>query len=70
MDCPMTATYQPALACFSAPNQHRILQYLGYVRDAGLCRFGHTPLYLAHQIMPRTMRKPRSGARLSACTTA
>jgi len=28
MDCPITAKYQPALTCFSAPNQHRILQYL------------------------------------------
>ena len=31
MDCPMTAKYQPALACFSAPNQHRILQYLAHL---------------------------------------
>ncbi len=28
MDCPITTKYQPALACFSAQNQHRILQYL------------------------------------------
>ncbi len=28
MDCPMTTKYQPALARFSAQNQHRILQYL------------------------------------------
>src|SRR5712664_3651488 len=28
MDCPITAKYQPALTCFSAPNQHRIPQYL------------------------------------------
>lgn len=28
MHCPITAKYQPALTCFSAPNQHRILQYL------------------------------------------
>src|SRR3989454_9413293 len=28
MDCPMTAKYQLALACFSAQNQHRILHYL------------------------------------------
>src|SRR5215471_9344216 len=27
MDCPITAKYQPALACFSAQNQHHILQY-------------------------------------------
>jgi site-specific recombinase XerD len=31
MDCPMTAKYQPVLACFSAPNQHRILQYLAHL---------------------------------------
>jgi site-specific recombinase XerD len=31
MDCPMTAKYQPVLACFSAPNQQRILQYLAYL---------------------------------------
>src|SRR5713101_905044 len=31
MDCPMAAKYQPALACFSAPNQHRILQYLAHL---------------------------------------
>ena len=31
MDCPITAKYQPALACFSAPNQHRILQYLAHL---------------------------------------
>jgi integrase/recombinase XerD len=31
MDCPMTAKYQPALACFSAPNQDRILQYLAHL---------------------------------------
>lgn len=28
MDCPLAAKYQPALACFSAQNQHRILHYL------------------------------------------
>src|SRR4030095_12204959 len=28
MDCPITAKDQPALACFSVQNQHRILQYL------------------------------------------
>jgi site-specific recombinase XerD len=28
MDCPVSAQYQPALACFSAQNQHRILHYL------------------------------------------
>ena len=28
MDCSITAKYQPALACFSAQNQHRILHYL------------------------------------------
>src|SRR6266704_6529098 len=28
MDCPITAKYQLALACFSAQNQHRILHYL------------------------------------------
>jgi hypothetical protein len=31
MDCPMTAKHQSALACFSAPNQHRILQYLAHL---------------------------------------
>src|SRR5262245_4174142 len=31
MDCPMTAKYQPVLACFSALNQHRILQYLAHL---------------------------------------
>ena len=31
MDCPIAAKYQPALACFSAPNQHRILQYLTHL---------------------------------------
>jgi site-specific recombinase XerD len=31
MDCPTTTTYQPALMCFSAPNQHRILQYLAHL---------------------------------------
>jgi len=31
MDCPIAAKYQPALACFSAPNQHRILQYLAHL---------------------------------------
>src|SRR6266478_754856 len=31
MDCPMTAKYQPVLACFSAPNQHRIHQYLAHL---------------------------------------
>jgi site-specific recombinase XerD len=31
MDCPMTAKYQPVLACFSAPNQQRILQYLAHL---------------------------------------
>ena len=28
MDCPIATQYQPRLACFSVPNQHRILQYL------------------------------------------
>jgi len=28
MDCPITAKYQSALACFSTQNQQRILQYL------------------------------------------
>jgi integrase len=28
MDCPVFAQYQPALSCFSVPNQHRILRYL------------------------------------------
>jgi transposase InsO family protein len=31
MDCPLAATYQPTLACFSAPNQRRILQYLAHL---------------------------------------
>ena len=31
MDCPIAAKYQPALACFSVPNQHRILQYLAHL---------------------------------------
>ena len=31
MDCPMTAKYQPALACFSAQNQHHIFQYLAHL---------------------------------------
>ena len=31
MDCPIAAKYQPVLACFSAPNQHRILQYLTHL---------------------------------------
>src|SRR5882724_11735830 len=31
MDCPIADKYQPALACFSAPNQHRILQYLAHL---------------------------------------
>ena len=31
MDCPMTAKYQPVLACLSAPNQQRILQYLTHL---------------------------------------
>ena len=31
MDCLMTAKHQSALACFSAPNQHRILQYLAHL---------------------------------------
>jgi len=28
MDCPVSAQYQPALACFSTQNQHLILRYL------------------------------------------
>ena len=28
MDCPLAPKYQPRLACFSVPNQHRIHQYL------------------------------------------
>jgi hypothetical protein len=28
MDCPLTAKYQPALACVSTQNQHHLLQYL------------------------------------------
>jgi phosphatidylethanolamine-binding protein (PEBP) family uncharacterized protein len=28
MDCPLATKYQPRLACFSVPNQHRIHQYL------------------------------------------
>ena len=31
MDCSIAAKYQPALACFSAPSQHRILQYLAHL---------------------------------------
>src|SRR5687768_14232107 len=31
MDCAITAKHQSALACFSAPNQHRILQYLAHL---------------------------------------
>jgi site-specific recombinase XerD len=31
MDCPIAAKYQPALACFSVPNQHHILQYLAHL---------------------------------------
>ena len=31
MDCPLAAKYQPALACFSAPNQHHVLQYLAHL---------------------------------------
>jgi site-specific recombinase XerD len=31
MDCPMPAKYQPALSCFSAPNQHHILQSLAHL---------------------------------------
>ena len=35
-----------------------------------LCLIGHKHLYLAHQIMPRTMSTLRNGARMSACTAA
>jgi site-specific recombinase XerD len=31
MDCPLATKYQPRLACFSVPNQHRILQYLAFL---------------------------------------
>jgi len=31
MDCPLATKYQPRLACFSVPNQHRILQYLAHL---------------------------------------
>ena len=41
-----------------------------YVRSTCLCPIRHKHGYLARQIMPRTMSKPRSGARLSACTAA
>jgi Spermidine synthase tetramerisation domain len=44
---------------------------LGYVRDTGISHAWHIiHVYLADPIMPRIMSKPRSGARLSACTTA
>jgi site-specific recombinase XerC len=31
MDCPLAPKYQPRLACFSVPNQQRLLQYLAFL---------------------------------------
>jgi hypothetical protein len=41
MDCPIPATYQPAPAGFSAPNQHRILPYLAHLAAR---QYTRTPL--------------------------
>jgi hypothetical protein len=53
---------------FEGEEERRVFQE--YVRDTCLCLMRHKHVYLARQIMPRTMSKPRSGARLSACTAA
>ena len=57
MDCPMTAKYQPVLACLSAPHQHRILQYLAH-----LAARPYTGLTLT-----AIVRAPRGGQAQASC---
>jgi integrase len=68
MDCPMTAKYQPALACFSAPHQHWILQSLAHLaarQSTGL------PLNAVVTTLPALLRplpKKRQGVLTAALT--
>jgi hypothetical protein len=40
----------------------------GYVRDTGLCRFRHKPVYPAHQIMPRASLPTAFYTRIITCS--
>jgi hypothetical protein len=59
MDCPMAAKYQSALACFSAPNQHRILQYLAHLAAR---QYTGLPLNAVVTTLPALLRQ-RPGKR-------
>jgi integrase/recombinase XerD len=64
MDCPTTAKYQPALACFSAQNQHRILQYLALLAN----RHSAVPTLAAVVTTLTALRRQLPGARHMALT--
>jgi hypothetical protein len=57
MDCPIAAKYQPALACFSAPNQHRILQYLTHLAAR---QYTGLTLNAVVRVLPALLRRARS----------
>ncbi len=64
MDCPMTAKYQSALACFSAQNQQRILQYLALLAT----RHSAAPTRAAVVSTLNALRRQLTGERHSVLT--
>src|SRR5438552_4190243 len=64
MDCPMTAKYQPALACFSMQNQHHILHYLALLAT----RHSAAPTLAAVVTTLTALPRQLTGARHRALT--
>jgi len=65
MDCPITAKYQPALACFSAQNQHHILHYLALLATRHAAAPTLAAVVTTLTVLPRQL----TGARHRALTT-
>src|SRR5216683_2679549 len=64
MDCPITAKYQSALACFSVQNQQRILQYLALLAT----RHSAAPTRAAVVSTLNALRRQLTGERHSVLT--
>src|SRR2546425_4966967 len=64
MDCPITAKYQSALACFSAQNQQRIVQYLALLAT----RHSAAPTRAAVVSTLNALRRQVTGERHSVLT--
>ena len=64
MDCPITAKYQAALACFSTQNQQRILQYLALLAT----RHSAAPTRAAVVTTLNALRRQLTGERHSVLT--